>query len=334
MLLTAGVDPASALTATAETASNRDARTRLRHARATVEGGQPIWQALGQEGLLTPQQVWLVRVGEESGSLATHMDTVVQQERREEMFRGRLLSAMLYPVTVLVIAAVVGLAVAWLVLPRLATVFGALHITLPLLTRALIALGVFLGTQGYWAVPSFLIVLSLIVIVLFVAPATRRSGQALLLAAPGIGRMVREIELSRFGFVVGSLLDVGVPMDQALQALEGAGSFDRYRLLYARLRDRIVGGRTIGQSLDDAPGSAGLIPATVRQVLRTAEQSGRLPEAIRQIGIAYERRLEVTSKNVIATMEPLLLFIVWIAVVLLAIAVITPIYSVLQGVHK
>ena len=66
--------------------------------------GEPLYRALEREGLLTPQQTWLVRVGEESGSLAQHMDTVVAQERRDEMFRGRLIAAMLYPVTVLVIA--------------------------------------------------------------------------------------------------------------------------------------------------------------------------------------------------------------------------------------
>jgi type II secretory pathway component PulF len=299
-----------------------------------VDGGEPLWMALEREGLLTPQQTWLVRVGEESSSLASHMDTVVAQERRDDMFRGRLLAAMLYPVTVLVIAVVVGLAVSWLILPRLAGVFGSLHIELPLLTRILIGIGVFLGHSGWWAVPLMLLVLTLLVIMLFIAPRTRRSGQALLLATPGIGKLVREIELARFGYVLGSLLKVGVPLDQALDALKGSGSFERYHALYAGLLARITGGRTISQALDDIKGSGSLIPPTVRQVLTTAEQSAHLPEAVAQIGTAYEQRLEVTAKNLIATMEPLLLFIVWIGVVLLAMAVITPIYSVLRGVNQ
>lgn len=334
MLLTAGVDPTSALSATATTIGKGDARVRLERARATVDGGEPMWKALSREGLLTPQQTWLIRIGEESGSLARHMDTVVEQERRDEMFRSRLISAMLYPVTVLVIAVVVGLGVSWMILPRLSTVFGALRIELPLLTRALIAVGEFLGTSGYWAVPSILFALLFVFLVLFVVPRTRHLGQALLLAIPGIGRLIREIELARLGYVLGSLLKVGVPLDQALEALEGSGSFERYHSLYSQLLVRVRGGRTISQGLDDVRGSGSLIPPTVRQIITTSEQSARLPEAVEQIGISYERRLEVTAKNVIATMEPLLLFIVWIGVVLLAMAIITPIYSVLQGVNQ
>jgi len=334
MLLTAGVDPSAALSATAMTVGKGDARTRLLRARTAVDGGEPMWKGLEQQGLLTPQQTWLVKVGEESGSLARHMDTVVAQERRDEMFRGRLLAAMLYPVTVLIIAVVVGLAVSWLILPRLSAVFGALRVELPLLTRALIKVGTFLGTSGYWAVPAILMGGTLLFLILFVAPSTRRVGQAFLLLMPGVGTLIREIELARFGYVVGSLLRVGVPVDQALVALKGAGSFERYHALYARLYERITGGRTISQSLDDVRGSSALIPPTVRQVISTAEQSSRLPEAVEQIGIAYERRLEVTAKNLIATMEPLLLFIVWLGVVLLAMAIITPIYSVLQGVNR
>lgn len=293
-----------------------------------------MWKGLEHEGLLTPQQTWLIRVGEESGSLAKHMDTVVAQERRDEMFRGKLLAALLYPVTVLVIALIVGLAVSWLILPRLSSVFGALRVELPLLTRALIELGQFLGTSGYWAVPAILMLGTILVLFLFVVPSTRRFGQAMLLFLPGVGTLIREIELARFGYVVGSLLRVGVPVDQALVALQGSGSFERYHALYSGLLARITGGRTISQSLDDVRGSASLIPPTVRQVISTAEQSSRLPEAVEQIGISYERRLEVTAKNLIATMEPLLLFIVWIGVVLLAMAIITPIYSVLQGVNR
>lgn len=334
MLLTAGVDPAQSLIATARTLGKGNARERLERARLSVDGGEPIWKALEREGLLTMQQTWLVRIGEESGSLAKHMDTVVAQERRDEMFRGRLLAAMIYPVTVLVIAVVVGLAVAWLILPRLSSVFSSLRIELPFLTRTLIRMGAFLGTSGYWAVPVILFSLFAVFIVLFVARPTKWLGQGLLLGIPGIGTLIREIELARFGYVLGSLLTVGVPFDQALDALKGSGSYVRYQNLYQRLLVRVLGGRTMDQALRDIPSSASLIPPTVHQVIATAEQSARLPQAVEQIGVAYERRLEVTAKNLIATLEPLMLFIVWIGVVLLAISIITPIYSVLQGVNK
>jgi type II secretory pathway component PulF len=72
----------------------------------------------------------------------------------------------------------------------------------------------------------------------------------------------------------------------------------------------------------------------VQQVFTTAEQSAHLAKAASQIGSAYSQRLEVSSKNLVAILEPLMLFVVWIGVVLLAASIMMPIYSVLQGINR
>ena len=275
-----------------------------------------------------------MRVGEETGALAKHLQTIVEQERRDETFRSRLQAAMLYPVVVVVIGVVVGLGVAWLVLPRLVSVFSALRVELPFLTRVLLWVGALLASDGWWLVPSIIAGVAGLGFVLFGMPTTRAAGQWLLLRTPGIGLLIRESEISRFGYVLGSLLEVGVPIDQALDALVGGGSFVAYERLYSRVHQQVQAGRTISEVLTEYRPSRRLLPGTVRQVLATAEQSARLGEASAQIGRAYEQRLEVTAKNVIAILEPALLFMVWLGVVMLAIAIVSPIYQVLQGINR
>jgi len=334
MLLAAGVDTASALTATAAGVRNRELRRRLTDAAADVQAGQPIWEALAGQKLLSAHQTWLVRVGEESGTLTRHIGAVVEQERREESFQRRLMSALLYPVIVIVIAGAVGLGVSWLILPRLVTVFRSLRVDLPALTQLLLDAGVFLSKNGVWAVPAAALVLALLGYLLFAAPRTRWIGQVLLLGTPGFGRLIREVELARLGSVVGSLLQAGVPIPEALAALAESAAFHPYPRLYRHLYSQVAAGRTLDEALEAWSGSGRFIPATVRQVLATAEQSGQLAAATVQLGQAYERRLETTTKDLVAIVEPLMLFIVWIGVVGLAASIITPIYSVLQGIQR
>jgi type II secretory pathway component PulF len=334
MLVTAGVDATSALRATAEGVTSSSVRAAIARAQKHVDGGGLLSEALTQEGMLTPHQVWLVRIGEESGTLAMHLETVVAQERRDELFRGRLQAAMLYPLIVVAIGLIVGLGVSWLVLPRLVTVFTGLNTELPLMTKALLGLGTFLSESGYWFVPAVIALVGTLGYLLFMAKATRWIGQGMLLRTPGIGRLIREIELARFGYVFGSLLEVGVPMEAALAALTGPQSYDAYSALFEHLHSRIAAGDTLAGSLSTFKGAGRLIPTAVQQVLITAEQSARMTQAATHLGEAYGQRLEVTAKNLVAMLEPLMLFIVWLGVVLLAAAVMTPIYSVLQGINR
>lgn len=334
MLLSAGVDTASALDATAAGVRSRELRRRLTDAAADVQAGQPVWEALAAQRLLSAHQTWLVRIGEESGTLTRHIGAVVDQERREETFQRRLTSALLYPVIVIVIAGAVGLGVSWLILPRLVTVFRSLRVDLPALTQLLLDLGVFLSRNGFWAVPAAALSALILAYIFFGAPRTRWIGQSFLLRMPGFGRLIREVELARLGSVVGSLLQAGVPVPEALAALSESASFHPYPLLYRHLHEQVTAGRTLQEALEAWKGSGRFIPTTVRQVLATAEQSGQLAAATAQLGQAYERRLETTTKDLVAVVEPLMLFLVWIGVVGLAAAVITPIYSVLQGIQR
>jgi type II secretory pathway component PulF len=334
MLLSSGVDPSSALGAVALSTSSRDLRKALGRIQALVQAGNPLWDSLNQLRIFPLHQIWLIRVGEQNGTLAEHLQTVVGQLRKDETFRSRLRSALLYPLFVLTIGVVVGLGVAWLILPRLVTVFTSLKVKLPLLTRLLLGLGKFLAADGAWAVPLAAVAGALLLYVLFIAPKTKWIGENILIRTPGISRMIREVELGRLGYVMGSLLKVGVPITDTLHALTASGSFGLYRDLYGFLDERIAIGQTFQQTFMDYPRLDRLMPTTVQQIIVTAEQSGRLASATTQIGITHEERSEVTAKNLTVILEPVFLFVVWLGVVLLAIAIITPIYSLLQGVHR
>jgi type IV pilus assembly protein PilC len=334
LLVAAGIDSATALDSVASATKNKGFRRRLHNASEYVKGGYPLWLSLQEHGILPLQRTWLIRIGEESGQLAKHFKAAVTQHRKEQMFRARVQAAMLYPVIIAVVAMVAAVGVAWFILPRLSTVFSTLQVELPLLTRWLLAAGQFLGKYGYVAVPSAVGVLIFLFLALFVLPGSRRIGEWILMHMPGIKGLLRDGELAKFGHVFGSLLQVGVPIPEALDALKSSSTLETFQKLYERLKIRIVNGEGFEKAFKNDAYLARTMPQTIQQLLVTAEQSGQMAETVTSMGDIYEGRLDLGTKNLTVILEPILLFAVWLGVVLLAVAIITPIYSVLQGVSR
>jgi type II secretory pathway component PulF len=236
---------------------------------------------------------------------------------------------MIYPVLVLVVTAVIGTAVAWFILPRLALVFRQLKIDLPVLTRILIDVGAFLSDYGVIAVPVVGIAVALGLYLIFWHPKTKRSGEAILFSLPSVRRLIREVELARMGFLFGTLLERGVPIVSAITALGEAAGFHQYRNLYAILGNRVEEGHSLRETFTGNPKWRKFIPIPVQEMIGSAEQSGKLSETLRKIGELFEARAEITTKNLIVLLEPLLLVVVWIGVVAVALAVILPIYNLI-----
>lgn len=326
-LLASGMDLNTALRAIADELKQSSARTVVRAIQSEVEAGSPMWRACERARLASPETVALLRVGEIAGRLPENLAVVAAQQQKRRQFRSKIRSAAAYPAVVLGLAMVVGLGIAWFILPRLATVFSSLRVPLPPLTRALIAVGTFFRTAGPIVVPLFILVVTSLVVASLRIPRWRAAWQGFALRVPGISTLLKQVELARFGFVLGSLLDAGLPVVEALNALAGAIPNRPYRRIAERLRADVADGNSFQKSFARMPELNRYIPSSVQQLIVAGEHSGRLAEAFRRVGEAYEAKVDVSAKNLSAVLEPILLFVVWIGVMLVAIAVILPIYS-------
>jgi type II secretory pathway component PulF len=138
-----------------------------------------------------------------------------------------------------------------------------------------------------------------------------------------------EAELSRFGYLLGTLLHAGLPITAALESVSKATTLDRYRQLFDYLRKEVESGQTLHTSLARFRRSRKLVPSTIAQMIAAGEQSGSLSDTLLKIGENFESKMEITMKNLSIILEPLLLVIVWAGVVAVAMAVIFPIYSLI-----
>jgi len=333
MLIAGGMTVISAIDAVTIDVRSRSMKKILATLREDIEGGSPLWKAFEYSRLFRNHAISLIRLGEETGKLADNLKVIAEQEEKDRIFRSKIQSAMMYPIFVLSLTVIVGVSIAWFILPRLATVFAQLRIELPLLTQWLIAAGGFLGEYGLVFLPIFLLLLILIIFIVFFFSKTKFIGQAILFSIPGIKKLLQEIELARFGYLLGTLLKAGVPITQALDSLYNATILPRYKKLYAHLRDSVQEGNSFYKSFSSYKKSPALIPMTIQQLIVTGEQSGNLPETLLKVSTTFEERTENTTKNVAIILEPVLLVIVWLGVVAVALAVILPIYNLIGGLN-
>lgn len=333
MLVAGGMTVLSAIDAVSVDIRSKAMKKIITTLREDIESGFSLWKAFENSGIFRDHTISLVRLGEETGKLSDNLKLVAAQEEKDRIFRSKIRSAMMYPIFVLSLTAIVGVAIAWFILPRLATVFAQLRVELPLLTKWLIASGEFLGEYGIIAIPVFFFVLGFFIFFIFYFSKTKFIGQTILFAVPGIKKLFQEVELARFGYLLGTLLQAGVSITQALDSLYNATLFPRYRKLYAHLRDSMQEGNSFQKSFASYKKSASLIPMTIERLIATGEQSGNLSETLLKISATYEDRTENTTKNVTVILEPILLVIVWLGVVAVALAVVLPIYSLIGGLN-
>jgi type II secretory pathway component PulF len=334
LLLKSAVPVGDALDSLATTARTKAMQKTLAQLRNDIDAGYSLANGIERSGLVSGQTLALIRLGEESGHLVENLQLAAQQEEKRHVFQSKVRSALLYPAFVLTVTLIVGLGVAWFLLPRLSETFSQLHVTLPLISRLMIGLGLFLKHHGIIAVPLFLLGMGIIGYVLFVAPQTKWVGQRILFKVPGVGQLMREVEVAQFGYLLGTLLQAGLPITQAIGLLAGASTARQYQEFCRYLVHSLDDGFSVKDSLHAYKGSTTLLPPSVQQMIIAGERSGSLSEVLLVVGRTYEQKSDITTNNLETIMEPLLLVIVAVGVLLVAISVLLPIYSLLGGLNQ
>lgn len=330
-LVASGVSILDALHAIAEDIRNRAMKKVLLYIIEDIENGSPVWKAFDNSGLFNEHTLALIRIGEETGRLSDNLKVVADEEKKSREFKSKVRSAMMYPIFVLGITGVIGTGIAWFILPKLAAVFTQLNVPLPLITQIIISFGIFLQEHGAYAVPSIVVGIISILFILFGLKQTKFIGQYILFHIPGIRNLVRNIEVARFGFLFGTLLKVGIPISQAIEALQRVTSSRPYKKFYKHLSNKIQEGASFKASFSSYDGIEKILPLSVQQIIVSGEKSGNLADALLAIGDSAEKRTEDATKNLSVILEPVLLVVVWLAVLVVALGVLLPIYSLTGG---
>lgn len=295
---------------------------------SSVESGSSLSQTMQDHNFLPDFLISLIRIGEESGNLADKIKRTVISLDKDQRRRAQLRSALFYPVFVLTLVIALGIGVSTFILPRIGQVFSNMNVKLPIMTKILIQIGEFMSKYWYIIIPLIIGTLVLSILVLFVFPATRKSGQWLLFHLPVFNDLIVKTEVSRFAYNLSMLLNSGIPITKALWSLSKIHDYYMYKNYTQFLANYIQNGKSFYNIFDiNKKRTNAILPFAAQEIITAGEESGKLPEVLEQLGYRYEQESEQIAKNIAILLEPALLIVVWVGVIFLAVAILLPIYS-------
>ena len=327
VLIGAGISITDALESVYQEVKSCRMRSACREIMESVDDGLPLSKAVEKAGIVAPHTLALISLGEMSGRLSANLQVAALQNEKETTFRSRVRSALAYSSFVFIVALVVGIGVAWFVLPQIASFFSELNAPLPKLTKGIIAVGVFLQDYGYIFLPLFFIIFFILFYFLFSFPKTKFIGHTILFHIPLIKKLILETEVARFGFFSGTMISAGIPIKNVFDLLPTITTFNNYRDLYSFFAKKISDGSSFQKMFAEFKDLDNLFPLPVRQMVVASEKSGTLSETLLKIGSLYELKVESTSKNIPAFLEPALLLFIGCVVAILALGILMPVYN-------
>ena len=265
----------------------------------------------------------MIRAGEASGALVEVLRRLTDHYERYDNMRGKIKSAMSYPVIVLCfgIAAVIG-ALVWII-PKFKKVFDSMGASLPLPTRILIGMSEFLIHYGW--------TLAIAAVVFFVwfrkwkdMPAGRAKIDGWKLKAPLIKGIVAAGAYSSLAYTLKTLLSNGVNVLQALKISEETCNNAVIAEALATARRRVTDGTSISGPL----ASSGVFPRMMTDMLAVGEQAGDMVSSLEHIGKRYQKDMDRNITTFTNALEPILIVMIAGAVGFVAIAILMAVFQV------
>ena len=325
-LIQAGAPVEEALRTVARYAEKPRLQNLLMALRGHVVEGQSLASALAEfPRSFSDMYVATVRAGEDAGYLGGVLERLADYVERSLETRSRVAGALIYPLILTVVAiTIVALLLAYVV-PEVVTVFESLAQDLPPLTVALLAISAFVREWG-------LLMLALIVgaLVAFTL-AMRNEGfryrfDALLLRLPFVGPLLLEIDTGRFARTLSILAASGTPV---LEALGTASQVISRRPIRAAVRKAAAQVRE-GESLQQALHASGWFPPMMLQLIAIGEASGELDNMLHRAADFQERDTNMQISMFVTAFEPALMLAMGLVVLLIALAMLLPIFELNQ----
>lgn len=269
----------------------------------------------------------MIRAGEASGAMVEVLRRLVDHYERYDNMRGKIKSALSYPIIVLIfgIVAVIG-ALVWII-PQFEKVFTSMGASLPLPTQMLIGMSNFMVNYG-WTLAVGLVVFFLWFRKWRKTDAGRLKIDGWKLKVPLISGIVATGAYSSLAYTMKTLLVNGVNVLQALKICEETCGNAVIGQALANARKRVTDGTSISGPL----ASSGIFPRMMTDMLAVGEQAGDLPASLEHIGKRYQKDMDRNIAAFTNALEPILIVAIACAVGFVAIAILMAVFKVSSSI--
>ena len=289
-----------------------------------VESGTTLSSALAKHPIhFNRLFTSLVEAGEESGKLDTMLDRVATYNEKLEAIKSKVKSAMMYPIIVLVISAVVTVVLLLFVIPQFEALFQGVGADLPTLTRKIVDMSRWM--QSSWWKALGVLIIAIVGFMFFYKRSKKMQFfmDRVFLKIPALGVIFKKSALARFARTLSIIFEAGVPLVDGMNTV-GASTGNRvYQKAVAEVKADISTGRTLESSMANTK----VFPNMMLQMVASGEESGELGKMLDKVADFYEREVDDAVDAMASIIEPVMIVILGTIIGTMVLAMYMPIFK-------
>ncbi|MCS7201189.1 MAG: type II secretion system F family protein [Dictyoglomus sp.] len=325
-MINSGLSMATALKILAEQTESKALRTIVREIQKGVDEGMALSEALSKFPLVFSKLYTnMIKAAEASGTLDETLERLATTLEKQQELRGKIRSAMTYPVAILIFAILVTAGLLIFLVPTFANMFESLGAPLPLPTAIILKISIILRQ-------NFLIVSGVFFSLIYGGfraiknPKIKEKIDAYLLKTPLLGSLIEKSAIVNFSRVFATQIKTGVPILQALELVSQTVGNSVFSKAIISASKRIREGEKIAPPLRDSK----IFPPMVIHMISVGEESGNLELMLNKIGDFYERELANSIESLTSLIEPLMLVVIGGLAGGILISLYLPIFTMFQ----
>lgn len=325
-VINAGLPVVQSLSILQKQADKEGMRDILKQVRENVETGLPLSEALSKyPGTFNQLYVYLTKAGEVSGNLDGILERIASYQEKQQALKGKIKTALTYPVVVLTIA----LAVTWFLLtaivPQFAGILDSLGGELPLITSVLIAISDFLKYQWYLLAGIVGLIVGAIIFT-YRTEKGKRTIDGILLKMPVIGNLIQKTAIASFSSTFGLLLKSGVNIIESIDITKGTAGNVVVEDVLSEAKEAVQRGEQISTTLMKYPN---VFPPLVSSMFAIGEETGAVDTMLEKVSSFYEREVDEAVDGLTAALEPMLIVFLGTVVGFIVAGMFLPMFSII-----
>lgn len=321
----AGLPLGGALEVLSQQAANASLGSTLVEVKRLVDGGHPFHEALSMQKIFSPLMVAMIKAGEEGGVLDESLGRLASFLEWQDALHKKIVSSLTYPVLVLCFALIVVYITITFIVPRFAIILKGSGVPLPVITRVLFSVSLWL--QEYWYVLA-LTVLGAGAAFYFVSESAsaRLILDKMKLRLPIAGDILHKIALTRSLRTLSSLVEAGVPILQALDMTADIAGNALFSSAFKALSEAARRGKSLGEEASRLE----VFPIMASHMIAVGEQTGCMEEMLGKVADFVEVELDEKVKRLTSVLEPILLIFVGGVVGVIVLSIYLPIVTAIR----
>ena len=294
----------------------------------SVEGGTTFSEALSQHPkAFNKLYVNMVKAGELGGVLEIVLTRLAEFAEKSQRIKGKVTSAMVYPLVVLTIAVGIVTFLMLFIVPKFEAIFKDMlgGRPLPFITQMIMDLSRFI--QG-----NFILIAVVIIVAVVAArfamkmPGVAAAVDNYKLKIPLFGDMLTKTSVARFSRTLGTLVSSGVPILQALNITRDTAGNLRVSKAVESIHDNVKEGESMVTPME----ASGIFPPMVVSMVQVGEETGQLPDMLTKVADVFEEEVDNAVSGLTSLLEPVMIVLLALVVGTIVVALFLPLITIIQ----